>query len=152
MEDRPMTVEELAAVESRVAAASAGPWMKNGKTAAGWRIDDSDPNRSGIGFLLTPTAIVPDDANAEFIAEARYDVIRLIIEVRRLRLEKRGFQVMARKMLDQCLWQPMMEEGKYERAGGDVECSYCRCTYIEHPELPCFPTFHMLCSGKIVKT
>lgn len=152
MEDRPMTVEELAAVESRVAAASAGPWMKNGKTAAGWRIDDSDPDRGGIGFLLTPTAIVPGDANAEFIAEARYDVVRLIIEVRRLRLERRGFQIMSRKMLDQCPWAPAMEEGKYERASADVECVHCRRTYTEHPQLPGLPTFHMICDGKIVKT
>lgn len=76
----------------------------------------------------------------------------LISEVDRLNLRCRGFQVMARKMLDQCLWEPMMEEGKYERAGGDVECHTCRLLYCEHPELPKYPTFHMLCSGAIVKT
>lgn len=73
-------------------------------------------------------------------------------EADKLKLEKRGFQIMSRKMLDQCLWQPMVEEGKYERAGGDVECPDCRQIYVEHPQLPGFPTFHMLCSGKIIKT
>lgn len=152
MEERPMTDGELGDIEKRVAAASPGPWMRNGKTTHGWRIDDSDPEKVMMAMLLNPVAIVPGDANAEFIAEARYDVTHLVAEVRRLRLEKRGFQVMARKMLDQCLWQPMMEEGKYERASHDVECPDCRRIYAEHPQLPGFPTFHMLCSGKIIKT
>lgn len=72
--------------------------------------------------------------------------------VAKLRIRSNGYRIMARKMLDQCLWEPMMEEGKYARAGGDVECSTCRLLYLEHPELPKYPTFHMLCSGKIVKT
>lgn len=72
--------------------------------------------------------------------------------IAKLKLRCRGFQVMARKMLDQCLWEPMMEEGKYARAGGDVECPTCRLPYLEHPELPKWPTFLMLCSGEIVKT
>jgi hypothetical protein len=59
--------------------------MRNGKTAAGWRIDDCDPEKVGMAMILNPVAIVPGDANAEFIAEARDDVTRLIAEVRRLR-------------------------------------------------------------------
>ena len=72
--------------------------------------------------------------------------------VAKLRLERRGFQIMAREMLSQCLWRPMMDAGKYERAGGNVECPECLQTYVEHPELPNFPTFHMVCSGEIIKT
>jgi hypothetical protein len=72
--------------------------------------------------------------------------------VDRLKLDRRGFQVMARKMAAQCLWQPMMDEGKYERAGGDVECPECYQTYVEHPQIPGYPTFHMICRGEIVKT
>lgn len=66
----------------------------------------------------------------------------------------RGFQIMARKMLeaDPGFWTKLMEDGKYERAGGDVECQNCRMPYFEHPQLPGFPTFHMVCSGAIYKT
>lgn len=80
-----ITDQELDEIEARVKAASPGPWMKNGKTSAGWRIDDADPNRTGMVFFLTPTAIVPRDANADFIAAARDDVPLLVEEVRRLR-------------------------------------------------------------------
>jgi hypothetical protein len=69
----------------------------------------------------------------------------------KLKLDRRGFQIMARKVAGQCFWEPMMDAGKYERAGGDVECPDCRQTYVEHPELPNFPSFHMVCSGKIYK-
>jgi hypothetical protein len=66
----------------------------------------------------------------------------------------RGFQIMARKMIeaDPGFWTKLMEDGKYERAGGDVECPDCRLTYYEHPEVPGFPTFHIICSGAIYKT
>lgn len=76
-------------------------------------------------------------------------------ENQKLKIERRGFQIMARRMMDGVdpgFWQAAMEDGKYERAGGDVECTACRQTYVEHPQLPRFPTFHMLCSGDIVKT
>lgn len=73
----------------------------------------------------------------------------------RLKLRCRGFQVMAREMfhaIEQAWWLAAIEDGKYERAGGDVECHTCHLLYYEHPELPKYPTFHMLCSGEIVKT
>lgn len=82
-------------------------------------------------------------------------VEKLQEEADKLKLEKRGFQLMARQMFqghDPGFWRAAMEDGKYERAGGDVECETCRLAYLEHPELPGFPTFHMLCSGNIVKT
>lgn len=78
--------------------------------------------------------------------------------ISKLKLERRGFQVMARKMMEindpgfWRSWRSAMAEGKYERAGGDVECQDCRIAYYEHPQLPGFPTFHMICSGEIVKT
>ena len=80
-----MTDQELDEIEARAAAAAPAPWMRNGKTSAGWRIDDADPTRVGISFILTPTAIVPRDENAVFIAEARQDVPALVAEVRRLK-------------------------------------------------------------------
>ena len=88
--DRHMTDAELDEIEARAAKASPGPWMKNGRTHAGWRIDDADPNRTGMVFLLTPTAIVPGDDNAAFVAGARDDVPRLVAEIRRLRVLAEG--------------------------------------------------------------
>jgi hypothetical protein len=82
-----MTEEELKTIEARASAASPGPWMRNGKTDAGWRIDDSDPEKVGMWMLLNPVGIVPKDANADFIAEAREDVPRLVAEIRRLKAE-----------------------------------------------------------------
>ncbi len=68
---------------------------------------------------------------------------------------QRGFQIMSRKMLETAgadCWRKLMEAGKYERAGGDVVCPTCRQPFVEHPELPGFPTFHWICRGEIVKT
>lgn len=75
--------------------------------------------------------------------------------ISRLKLDRRGFQIMARRMMDgndPGFWQAAMEDGKYERVGGNAECPDCRIAYYEHPQLPGFPTFHMICSGDIVKT
>lgn len=72
-----------------------------------------------------------------------------------LKLDRRGFQIMARKMLATCqpgFWRAMVEDGKFERAGGDAECVTCRLPFFEHPQLPGYPTFHMTCAGEIVKT
>ena len=93
-----MNVERIEAIEARAKAAGPGPWMRNGKTAAGWRIDNADPNRVGIAFMLTPTAIVPSDADAEFIAEAREDVPALIAEILRLRREVAGHEAGAERV------------------------------------------------------
>lgn len=73
-------------------------------------------------------------------------------ENRKLRFQRRGFQIMSRHMMLSTPWKVAMDEGKYDRAGGDVECQECRQLYMEHPELPGYPTFHMLCCGEIVKT
>lgn len=80
-------------------------------------------------------------------------VTALQAEADRLKLERRGFQVMARKLATWSSqhWEMLMDDGKYERCGTDAECSECRQTYIEHPQLEGFPTFHITCNGKIVK-
>jgi len=75
-------------------------------------------------------------------------------EADKLKLEKRGFQIMTRKVAD-AMATPLKQlvlDGKYERAGGDVECETCRLRYFEHPQIPDFPTFHLICSGSVVKT
>jgi hypothetical protein len=42
--------------------------MRNGKTAAGWRMDEvNDDSPSALGMLLNPFAIVPKQENAERI-------------------------------------------------------------------------------------
>jgi hypothetical protein len=75
-------------------------------------------------------------------------------EADKLKLEKRGFQIMTRKVAD-AMAAPLKQlvlDGKYERAGGDVECEICRLKYFEHPQVPDLPTFHLICSGSVVKT
>lgn len=87
-------------------------------------------------------------------AHSCLELIELSDVNRRLTRERLGLQIMARKML---LIDPKgvgfaMGEGQYERAGGEVECQDCRRLYLEHPEITGYPTFHVLCSGEIVKT
>lgn len=82
---RGITDGELTEIEARASAASPGPWMVNGKAAGGWRIDDGNPDRVGMAFLLTPTALVMKKEDADFIAESRDDIPRLVAEIRRLR-------------------------------------------------------------------
>lgn len=96
----------------------------------------------------------PMSACAE-LAKAKKALDGSLQTISKLRIEKRGFQIMARQMMqgvDPGFWQAAVADGRYERAGGDVECPTCRLAYVEHPELPRFPTFHMICSGDIVKT
>lgn len=76
-------------------------------------------------------------------------------EADKLKIEKRGFQLMARSITEKAafgMWALAMYDGNYERVGGDVECPTCRLPYLEHPELPGYPTFHLICSGEVVKT
>lgn len=75
--------------------------------------------------------------------------------VDKLKLDRRGFQLMARRMVDivaSGILTPDLEAGRYERVSGEVECSECRLLYREHPQIPKMPTFHITCLGKIVKT
>lgn len=95
-----------------------------------------------------------DHAGSE-LKKAKKALDGSLATISKLRLERRGFQIMARKMagcIDPVTLRSTLDDGKYERAGGDVECRHCRLVYVEHPELPGFPTFHLICSGEIVKT
>jgi hypothetical protein len=82
-------------------------------------------------------------------------VERLQKEADDLKLEKRGFQIMSRRMISVApllaLTSPV-EKGDYERVGGDAECERCHLPYLEHPQISGLPTFHLTCSGKVVKT
>jgi len=45
--------------------------MRNGKTPAGWRMDEvNESSPSGLGMLMNPFAIVPQQENAERIETA----------------------------------------------------------------------------------
>lgn len=49
------------------------PWIINGKTSAGWRIDPMIPTRTGIGFTMNPIAIVLNREDAELIVKTLND-------------------------------------------------------------------------------
>ncbi len=75
--------------------------------------------------------------------------------VDKLKLDRRGYRLMACRMIDIVANSSLMDDleaGKYERASGEAECSECRLLYREHPQVPKMPTFHITCLGKIVKT
>lgn len=75
--------------------------------------------------------------------------------IERLEKERRGFQIMARTIFKEMVPREFqtvaISEGQYERAGGDAECPVCRLPLIEHPEIPGFPTFHVICDHRTVK-
>ena len=82
-------------------------------------------------------------------------ISKLNLEISKLSRERRGFQVMARHMVMVVSSGALLsdlENGKYERVSGEVECQDCRHLYLEHPHIPKMPTFHILCNGKIVKS
>ena len=77
--DEPLSEQELAAIEARAEAATEGPWAAR-----------FDGQRQGI-FVAHRSVILfdvghvrPTTPDADFIANARADVPRLIAEVRRL--------------------------------------------------------------------
>lgn len=60
-----------------------------------------------------------------------------------------GYRIQARELARLLLWGREFAETA-ERADGDCVCSICRMLYRDHPELSS-PTYHLLCSGKVVK-
>lgn len=46
------------------------PWMRNGQMVNDWWRIDGSSERVGMDFLAHPAAIVPDDADADFIVLA----------------------------------------------------------------------------------
>jgi hypothetical protein len=106
-----------------------------------------------VTLVLGPGKLSPQRAEVVEKLKKLFEV--QIVEIRKIREERRGFQIMARNMMMHAnpgFWLAAMEEGKYDRASGEAECSVCRQVYMEHPQLTDLPTFHMLCSGEIVKT
>jgi hypothetical protein len=75
--------------------------------------------------------------------------------VDKLKLARRGFQIMAgtifKEMVPRDFQTVAIRDGQYERAGGDAECPVCRLPLVEHPEIPGFLTFHIVCDHRTVK-
>ena len=44
------------------------------------------------------------------------------------------------------------EEGDFLRAAGECLCPVCSAEYRDHPYWSEAPTFHLLCTGLVVKT
>lgn len=102
-----MTDDELAAIERRAEAATAGPWdfwiritadlarvlVGSGDRTTLRGMSPSDANPLTIAKLPTninPSGTFMHNRDCVFIAHAREDVPRLIAEIRRLRAEKAG--------------------------------------------------------------
>lgn len=50
----------------------------NGRTPAGWRIDDMDNLSEGMDFIRNPFAVSPSQDNAERIVKA-FEAVRLLV-------------------------------------------------------------------------
>ena len=65
---------DIAAAKKRCEMATPEPWMRNGQTVQGlWRID-GNTERVGFDFMVNPVALIPNDADADFIEAARSDL------------------------------------------------------------------------------
>ena len=73
-----MTDEELAGIEARCNAATAGPWEVSGRGFGYWAVICEYPHSPAVDGCCSRE-------NATFIAHARTDVSALLAEVRRLR-------------------------------------------------------------------
>jgi hypothetical protein len=62
----------------------------------------------------------------------------------------RCYQRMARRMA--ALIPKSQIEMDFERADGRCVCQECGLYFLDHPEVANMPTFHILCSGRTVKT
>ena len=87
-----MTTEQIQAMRDTIAAATPGPWMRNGKAAIGWRLDSINEGTVGLGYLMNPAAIVPKEEDADFVALARTELPKLLDDVERLQRENQDLQ------------------------------------------------------------
>lgn len=85
-----MTKKQLKAIRDRVKVTSAGPWQADGPGLhGGYFVRNKDGVLAHcLCFLIDDFTMVPAEANADFIAQARQDVLDLLDEVDRLRADK----------------------------------------------------------------
>lgn len=72
------------------------------------------------------------------------------VEVQVLKERIHRFRRMAREMASRIT---VTEDAILDcmRAGGDALCKVCGLEYLEHPQIPGYPTFHLACTGKVMK-
>jgi hypothetical protein len=63
----------------------------------------------------------------------------------------RCFQRMARRMAA-LIPKTQIPMDEFIRADGQCVCQQCGLYYRDHPEVANTPTFHILCSGRVIKT
>lgn len=63
----------------------------------------------------------------------------------------RCYQRMARRMAA-LIPRSQIRIDDFIRADGRVICEECGLNYFDHPELMGMPTFHLLCTGLVIKT
>lgn len=78
MKNKRLSESELEAIHKRAEAATCGPW----ELAIDEEFDINLRNDSGVGYIGTLTHV--DEADADFIANARKDVPALLAEIERL--------------------------------------------------------------------
>ena len=92
-EHKPMTDEELDAIQGRFAAITEWPWIVFCRTVVGHRMgitnkrlldDDDAPEVLDVVELGEDAGGIKSEADAAFIANAPTDIARLLAEVRRL--------------------------------------------------------------------
>lgn len=95
-EHKPMTDEELNAIQVRFAAITEWPWIVFCRTGVGHRMgitnkrlfdDDDAPEVLDVVELGEDAGGIKNEADAAFIANAPTDIARLLAEVERLRGE-----------------------------------------------------------------
>jgi len=71
-------------------------------------------------------------------------------EVERLEILIRRYKRMIRELATHI---KVSEEAILDcwRAGGEALCERCGLEYLEHPQIPDYPTFHLICTGRVVK-
>ncbi|MFC8447589.1 hypothetical protein [Kitasatospora sp. NPDC057223] len=138
---------DLDAIQTREAAATAGPWMADGPEILVGTPDDLTRHSLWIGETCNVALPNLGAANAEFIAHARQDVPALLAEVTRLRAEQARLVDVLKRTQQAAGEDPATCEscGHLESAhdpDGERDCHAsgarvrsCTCTYF----IPCYP-------------
>lgn len=88
-----LTTQEIEAIRKRAGKATEGPWLH-----AGGKFGEPLVTSYRDGINITEEVIY--DFDAEFIANAREDIPKLLAEVERLKLESNGYRSALFKIVD----------------------------------------------------
>jgi hypothetical protein len=125
-----MTEQQLAEIEARATAATAGPWCTDA-----WEIYQGTEYVPGISEWIGETcrgATTPeqDRADAAFVAAARADVPALVAAVRRLRAELEPYEVLNPQQCPKGLHADWLVDSENTHA-----CPWCRIAELERPSV-----------------